>query len=149
MTPRPDISVHSPDRTLQLVVEVKSRPGASSEWAAKFRRNLLANGAVPNAPYLIIASPQRLYLWRKGPNTEVPPDFSAGTQEVLKEYLGKLAEQSPHLTEESLQIALISWLRDLTFRRPPRQDSDAERILVESGAYEAIRDGAVTSDAHR
>jgi hypothetical protein len=150
MSTGPDIAVYSPDHQLQLVVEVKSTPDPSSQWAAQFRRNLLENGALPNAPYLILVFPQRLFLWRSGPAAEVPPDYSARTSDVLREYLGSWAEHAPHLGEESLEIAVSSWLRELTSaRRAPHPESDADRILMDSGAYEAIRHGSVTSDAYR
>jgi hypothetical protein len=47
MTTGPDFAVFSPDRQLQLVVEVKGTPRTDSNWAAKLRRNLLSHGAVP------------------------------------------------------------------------------------------------------
>jgi hypothetical protein len=150
MDTAPDIAVYSPDHRLQLVVEVKSTPAASSEWAAQFRSNLLENGALPNAPFLILAFPHRLFLWRSGPAAEVPPDYSANTSDVLREYLGNWAENAPHLGEESLEIAVSSWLRELTSTmRAPRRESDPDRILMDSGAYQAIRHGSVTSDSYR
>lgn len=143
-----DIVVYSPDHRVQLVVEVKSTPAVNSEWAAKLRQNLIAHGAVPDAPYFLIALPRSLYLWRKASGAHVPPDYHAETADVLREYLGRWAERPESLGEESLQIALSSWLRDLTkTRRAPRQDSEADRMLLESGAYQAIRHGTVSSDA--
>jgi hypothetical protein len=150
MNTTPDIAVYSPDHRLQLIVEVKSTPEASSEWAAQFRASLLESGALPNAPYFILVFPQRLFLWRSGPTADVPPDYSASTSHVLREYLGSWAENSPHLGEESLEIAVSSWLRELTSTmRAPRPESDADHILMESGAYQAIRHGSVTSDSYR
>ncbi|HEX6038766.1 hypothetical protein [Longimicrobium sp.] len=144
MDTRPDIEVYSPDHRLQLVVEVKSTPGASPQWAARFRRNLLSHGAVPNAPYFLIALPDCLFLWSRSSGMNVPPDYEAATADVVREYLGSWAAGSGDLGEGSLQIAVGSWLRDLaqTFRRP-RRDSEADRMLLDSGAYQAIRNGSV------
>ncbi len=32
---RADVAVYSPDGNLQLVVEIKNRPGASAEWVTQ------------------------------------------------------------------------------------------------------------------
>ena len=38
---RVDIAVYSPDRKLQLVVEIKNKLGASAEWVTRMRHNSL------------------------------------------------------------------------------------------------------------
>lgn len=149
MDTRSDIEVYSPDHRLQLVVEVKSTPGASPAWAARFRRNLLAHGAVPDAPYFLIAVPDCLFLWSRGAGVDVPPDYEAATSDVVREYLGSWAADATDLGEGSLQIALGAWLRDLAQSvRKPRRDSEADRMLLDSGAYQAIRRGSVAFETN-
>lgn len=149
MDTRPDIEVYSLDHRLQMVVEVKSTPGVSPEWAARFRHNLLAHGAVPNAPYFLIALPDCLFLWSNGSGADRPPDYEAATADVVREYLGAWAGSADGLGEGSLQIALGSWLRDLAqASRPPRDDSEADRMLLRSGAYQAIRHGSVAFETN-
>ena len=53
MSNQADIAVSAPDERVQLVVEVKNVRGASPEWAAQLRRNLLVHGLVPNAPFFV------------------------------------------------------------------------------------------------
>ena len=57
-----DFVVHSPDDLVQLVVEVKSVKGATDEWAAKMRRNLLAYAVIPNSRFFLLALPEYFYL---------------------------------------------------------------------------------------
>ena len=52
-----DIAVYDPDGQLQLVVEIKNRLGASAEWAARLRHNLLVHSFIPRAPYFLLALP--------------------------------------------------------------------------------------------
>jgi hypothetical protein len=66
MRARPDIVVVSPDGRIQLVVEVKNHPGASEEWAADFRRNLVDHSILPQAEYFLLALPDHLFLRRTG-----------------------------------------------------------------------------------
>lgn len=151
MDTKADILVHSPDDRLQLVVEVKNRAKGSAEWAAKLRRNLVAHGAMPPAKFFLLALPDSLYLWKDtwSPR-ELPPDYIARTADILERYLGRWATASTPMAEESLQLAVSSWLRDAASSpEPPQAGSEAHRILVDSGLLEAIREGEVVSDAVR
>jgi hypothetical protein len=57
-----DLSVDNRDGQLALVVEVKRKTNASPEWAAKLRRNILAHGTFPKAPYFLMVFPDKFYL---------------------------------------------------------------------------------------
>lgn len=140
-----DIAVYSPDDGLQLIVEVKNRPQTSAEWAVRFRRNLLTHQAIPPAKYFLLALPDRLYLWKDAWNQEeAPPNYTVRTWEALRDYLASWNEQPQHLGEETLELALASWLRDVAnSTRKLRPDSEADRMLVESGLYNAIKSGEV------
>jgi hypothetical protein len=52
-----DLAIYNRDGQLALVAEVKSKLNASAEWAAQFRRNILAHGTFPKAPYFLMAFP--------------------------------------------------------------------------------------------
>jgi hypothetical protein len=146
-----DIAVYSPDGLLQLVVEAKSQQQTSRDWAARFRRNLLAHQAIPPAKYFLLAMPDHLYLWKNGVNlAEAPPDYEIPTWEVLGGYLGARNEPPRRVWEESLQLALASWLNDVaSSKRELRPESEADRLLVDSGLYEAIKSGAVHVESAR
>jgi len=146
-----DIAVYSPDGRLQLVVEAKSQQQTSPEWAARFRRNLLAHQAIPPANYFLLAMPDHLYLWKNGVNqSEARPDYEIPTWEVLGDYLGGRSEQPRRVWEESLQLALASWLNDVaSSKRELRPDSGVDRLLVDSGLYEGIKSGEVHVESGR
>src|SRR5213592_3947053 len=117
MPSRPDFVVYSPDHKLQLVVEVKGTPKSDPTWAAKLRRNLLEHGALPEAPYFLLVLPDHLYLWSHAPRNDAAlPNFQGDTREVLKSYLAHW-EASRHpspISERGLELAVQSWLTDLT-----------------------------------
>lgn len=144
-----DILVRSPNNDIQLIVEIKGRAHSSPDWAAKFRRNLIAHDAIPVSKFFLLALPDFLYLWRNGNSTEVvPPDYTVKTLSVLQKYLTRLEAAPKYIGEEGLQLALTSWLREATLpsRRPP-VGSDSYILLVESGLLDAIDNAEVTAQA--
>ena len=75
---RADVAVYSPDNRLQLIVEVKKAPRATTktrDWAELIHRNLLVHAGVPNTPYfLIVMPPDYFYLWKN----HSPSSFDRG-----------------------------------------------------------------------
>jgi hypothetical protein len=111
----------------------------------KFRQNLLAHDAIPRANYFLLALPDQLYLWKDAWNQEAShPHYVVRTWDALRDYLSSWTEPPQQLGEEKLELALTSWLRDLTnLTRKLRPDSEADRMLVDSGLYDAIKSGMV------
>ena len=145
MKPFADIVVSSPDNEIQLVVEVKNRKGATDEWAAKMRRNLVTHGIIPASKFFLLVLPEYLYLWRNnvGPNL-VPPDYKISSKEALKGYLEDM--NLDELSEQSLELLIGSWLKNLTSSRVSKELQPELRWLFESGLYEKIKGGSVLTE---
>ena len=142
MALRADIVIESPDRRRILVVECKRAQDASKQQAVRWRRNFVAHGLDSEVPYFLLAFPTGLYLWRANANIEAPPDFTAPAQDVLKRYLGSIADQPGGPLEESLEIAFSTWLSDLAHGvRQPDALSEADQMLVTSGLFEKMKGG--------
>jgi len=148
MSNQVDIAVSAPDERVQLVVEVKNVRGASPEWAAQLRRNLLVHGLVPNAPYFLLALPDRFYLWKAGATLPdaVPADYTVDTRDVLGSYTDRLGLPLTDLSEPSLELLVTSWLHDLIdYDLTGNGDTPLQHWLVDSGLYQAIKHGSVTT----
>src|SRR2546421_4499586 len=82
-----------------LLVEVKNMRDTSESWAAQFRRNMLAHGRLPLAPFFLIATPERMYFWRQ--DDAMPPEalaqFTMDAASELKPYFEKFG-QTPEKT---------------------------------------------------
>ena len=141
----PDIVAYSADGRLQMVGEVKSGQPGSPAAAVKVRRNLLAHGAFPRAPFFAVFYPQQLYLWKDGASTTEGPDSTARITDILHEYLGNWSSNPEQLAEESLLIALSAWFRDVAGQNR-RSSSEADRVAIESGLSRAISHGAVNAE---
>jgi hypothetical protein len=139
-----DIAVYGPDNQLALAVEVKSIPNRSPEWAARFRRNLLAHQHVPNAPYFMFVLPDRIYLWVDSDIDEgtVEPTYDIDAQPILHDYFAQTGFQAEQLGSQSLELIVASWLSQLIHQDVDELD-DSLTWLVESGLYEAIAGGFV------
>lgn len=147
---RADIAVFSADGKLQLIVEVKNRRNASREWAMNARRNLYVHSMLPTAPYFLLALPDHFYLWRQTDsiNPSVAPDYEVPAQPMLAAYIDEERTPLEQMNEYSLELIVASWLMsfvsaDVTFETVEVH----ERWLLESGLYEAIKNGEVRAEA--
>lgn len=144
-----DFVVYAQDDTICVVVEAKSTSNGSAEWAAELRHNLLTHQAVPHAPYFLLALPRRFYLWKDAPATEaVLPHYQIDPQVMLPLYLRELSVPLDQLSVDGWEFVVAAWLDDLVGKSPHHDLSTAaHQWLVESGLYDAVRNGTVTAQA--
>jgi len=141
MTFSADIIVESHYRRPILMVKCRGAQGTSNQYATRWRQNLIEHGLDPEVPYFLLAFPTRLFLWRANANIEAPPDFAAPAQDVLRRYLGPIADL-PGGPRQSLELVFHFWLDDLAQElRQPDPLSEAEQMLVTSGLLEKIKGG--------
>lgn len=139
-----DFIVRSPDDRVVLVVEAKRRTNASREWAAQMRRNLSAYGVVRDAPYFLLALPDKFFLWKHPPALQaVPPDYEFDARPALRPYLELLRYPVEELSPASFESIVRLWLEDLV-----REDGgNGARWLHATGLDEQLRNGVVTAPA--
>ena len=149
MTNGADIAVFSADSTLKLIVEVKGNRGVGLEWASQFRRNLLAHHAIPRSPFFLLALPDHMYLWKNGSEvveTRVP-DFVIDSSPIVAAFLDETRELTAN-SSQGLELVFASWLNLLTISGLSEDKAAPhERWLLESGLYEAIKNGSVETGA--
>lgn len=148
-----DIAVYAQDGTLQLVVEVKNKAGASAEWVAQMRRDLLAYSVIPKSPYFLLALPDFFHLWKNAWQddrfvpADAPPDYTIEAAEALAAYLDGPALSLNTISEDGLELLVISWLDDLVRYARPHGEGNTSAWLFDSGLYQAIRNGSVVTEA--
>ena len=124
-----------------LVAEVKRRLGTSEQWAARFRRNMLAHGFLPKALFFLIATPERMYFWKQDQHG-VPdqlPGFTLDAAKVLKPYLDKLDTTPQAVGEQALELLVSSWLSDIARTDEVHLKHDpSTRWLAESGLIDSL-----------
>lgn len=97
-----------------LVAEVKAMRGTTSAWAARLRRNLAAHGMVASAPYFLLATPDKFYVWeQKQPGlAEVLPTHTADARDLLGPYLSRAGLSEKLVSGKSFELIVGAWLRD-------------------------------------
>jgi hypothetical protein len=146
MSPRWDVAVYDRDNKLVLVVEIKKKLGASPEWAARLRRNIFAHGSFPNAPYFLMAFPDRFYLW-SDPDTldlNTAPSYAIDPRPILQPYLEPSNLVLDQISGSSLELIVTSWLSRLIHSGASSDELDStQRWLTDSGLYAAIEQGSL------
>jgi len=141
-----DLVVYDRNGQLKVIVEVKNKTGTSSEWAAKLRRNILAHGGVPEVDFYLIATPDRLYLWKGAGNEPIPiqPAYEADPRPIFKHYFDRARLDPTDVSGPVFEMVVASWLGDIMrFDEQAQKLANDERWLVESGFLDAIKDGRI------
>lgn len=145
-----DLSVDNRNGQLTLVVEVKRKTNVSPEWAAKLRRNILAHGTFPNAPYFLMAFPDRFYLWSNAKPYQVQsePTFTIDASPILQPYVERAGVAADQISEASLELIIASWLGEIIHSNQlPENIDDSQKWLFESGLYAALAGGKLEHGA--
>lgn len=136
---RADVAAYSPDRKLQLVVEVASNtvePASARNQALKIHRNLLAHSGIPPAPYfLLYLHPGHFYLWMNSHAQE--PAYAIDDENLLKPYLNPAVSPDSSLSYQ-LESAVARWLEDVAHAKQP-----LAHWLVESGLDDVLRNSSI------
>jgi hypothetical protein len=145
MATQPDFFLYDRIGRLAAVIEISAKRGTSSEWAAEFRRNILAYfEAFRGAPLFLLVTPDRLYLWKDAPtdledeSPPVPPDYEVDGGPLFSRYLERTRLKLEEISRPAFELIVMSWLGDLIRQTPDVLGIDG---LEDSGLPEAARDG--------
>jgi hypothetical protein len=141
-----DLSVDDRSGQRILVVEVKTKRNASPKWAAQLRRNILAHGTFPKAPYFLMVFPDRFYLWTGADDQpeQREPDYSIDARPILQPYFEQAGVSEDKISSQSFEMIMASWLGKIIHASEPLEDTDASQgWLIESGLYDAITAGNI------
>lgn len=143
MATQPDIRLYGRDGHLVLVADIRAKQGTSVEWAAMLRRNLLEGEEFPAVKFFLIATPDRLYLWKDSGKDPVlvPPTYIIDARSALKPYFERLGNRA-HISKEVFELLVTAWLSGLVYWRESPKGIDREQgWLTESRFLDAIKNG--------
>lgn len=149
MADRWDIAVYNQEDRLTLAVEVKNKLNTSAAWAAQLRRNILAHGTFPNAPYFLLAFPDRFYLWADTSRQPVmrEPDYTIDARPLLRSYFQQMGVTPEEVSSQSLEFIVSSWLGKIVHAEPGDQAPDeVPQWLLESGLHQALAQGSFSHE---
>jgi hypothetical protein len=142
-----DLAVYDRSGQPILAVAVKAKSESTPDWAAMFRRNLLAHGFSSHTPYFLIAALDRIYFWRESKLPDSlepkPPDVWFEAADVFRPYLPQTGS-SLRVGESSLELAVSGWLTELfQGRGTERISAKASDWLRREGLLDALREGTL------
>jgi hypothetical protein len=70
---------------------------------------MLSHGILPWARYFLIATPERMYLWKQDQvnSAEVPPEFTMDAAKVFQPYFQKLHQDPSKIGAEAFELLSI------------------------------------------
>ncbi|MGH8557523.1 MAG: hypothetical protein ACRESZ_08690 [Methylococcales bacterium] len=145
-SPHADLTLYDRDGRLVAIAEVKNKHGTSSDWAAKFRRNLLVHGGYFQADFFLLVSPDRLYIWK---NASIKPILIQPTYEIdarpfFAPYFERARVNPENSSGQAFELVVAAWLADLM--RSEEQEEivpEGPSVLAESGFLAAVRQGRI------
>jgi hypothetical protein len=145
-----DVIILGRDNSLQLIVEAKNRLNTPAQWAIEYRRNLFKYDAIEDSPFFMVAFPDKIFLWKNSRHTNplAHPDYEVDATKMLSAYVGGDTERLHRLANPIFKFLVDAWLGGvISFGIENREDRADYDWMVESGLYEAIRDGEIEYEA--
>lgn len=77
---------------------------------------MLSHGMLPRSKYFLIATPERMYLWKqeRADPGEAPPEFTIDAEKVFRPYFQKLQQEPLNIGPEAFELVVLTWLSDIT-----------------------------------
>ena len=141
-----DLIAYNPEGQIELIAEIKSKIDTSRAWATRMRRNMLAHDFAPASRFLLLALPDRLYLWKDAGNTPelIEPTYEFDALPFFQPYYDRATISPDQLNGPSFELIVTSWLNELIRSGIPTTVPDAQRqSLQESGILEALHGASI------
>lgn len=145
-----DIFAFDKNGQLALIAEVKNKRGTSSDWAAKMRRNMYAHGYLPEAPYFLLALPDKFYLWKNAGSAveALEPTQQFDPKALLQQYYDKFGISTNGMAGTSFEMIVVLWLNRILDARNPEELYDGEHELpIDSELFNTLQGGRIELDA--
>ncbi len=150
MNSRADLAVYNSEGELKIVVEIKGRHGTTTDWATHTRRNMAAHGNLSNVDFFIIATKDRLYVWKKSGNKPelVKPTYEIDLRSELERYFKASKLESNDISGYALELLIATWLNDISHSTLFKEKNrNVQNWISESGIMNAVENGRVEFEA--
>jgi hypothetical protein len=143
--PQADFAVYDRSGQLAAVAEAKRKAGTSTDWAAMWFRNFIQH-AQSTPPYLLLATPDTVYLWQRGLAASSPPRVLRGS-DIFRTYFERSHLTAGDVSPQAFELIVGDWLHDVLSDLWQPVNADLRVPFVESGFLDAVRQGRVESQA--
>jgi hypothetical protein len=146
VTQQADLVIYNPEGEMVLAAEVKNRIGTSRAWAMHMRRNLLAHGMFPQSRFLLLALPDRLYLWDQagGVDEWAEPTYELDGRSLLQGYYEGAHATPDTISSQSFELIVVAWLNELILSGESAHLSSVDKqALARCGFLAALKDANI------
>ena len=140
-----DFAVFDQKGQLAVIAEAKKKTGADPRWAAEWFRNFAARQHSPAPPFVLLATPQTLYLW-KGTEKASEPTVAADARSLFAAYLRNSNLEVSSISGSTFEFIVGAWLEDVSNGLWQPSGPEERRVLADSGLLEALENGRVVAD---
>jgi hypothetical protein len=142
-----DFAVFNQDGQLAAIAEAKKKSDAGPGWATAWFRNYLAHQQSSAPPFVLLVTPEKLYLWKRPSEGSSPePTAVADARRLFSSYLRRSNLEPADLSSRTFEFIVGAWLNDLShhlwFPTAPEETS----AFVDTGLLEAVENGRVVAD---
>lgn len=130
---------YGPDRRLVAAVEAKRVLDTTIEWATKLRRNIVTHAMLEDVPYLVLATPDRIYIWKAPLAADAKPTAVIDGLTAFAPYYERVGVDARHIQPMAFELIVLWWLSDVAAR-----PSDYVSALRDTGLLEALAGAEVT-----
>jgi hypothetical protein len=142
-----DFAVFDQAGQLAVIAEAKKKSGADSKWAIAWFRNYLAHQRTSAPRFVLLATPERLYLWKR-PSQESSPEPTAMTdaRRLFSSYLQRSNLDPADLSSRTFEFIVGAWLNDLSHHLWQPSAPEEISAFVDTGLLDAVENGRVVAD---
>lgn len=141
-----DFSIFDRTGRLAVIAEAKKRNGTDSRWATEWLQNYLRRQQGSPPPFVLLATPERLYLWKRPVETAGLEPTVMNARRLFSSYLRTQSLETTDISRPVFEFMVGTWLRDLALGLWQPSGPEERQAFVESGLLEAVEDGEVVAD---
>jgi hypothetical protein len=141
-----DFAVFNEQGELTAVAEAKKKSNVDRNWATAWFRNYLAHQPRSRPAFVLLATPDKLYLWKRPSEaTSAEPTAVADAQRLFAGYLQRSTHGVSDLSGLTFELVVGAWLNDLSQHVWLPIAPDEVSALVETGFFDAVENGRVVA----
>lgn len=142
-----DFAVFSQDGQLAAIAEAKKKTDTRPGWATAWFRNYLAHQRSSAPPFVLLATPEKLYVWKRPLEASSPePTAVADARRLFSSYLRRSNLDPADLSSRTFEFIVGAWLNDLSHHLWRPSAPEEVSAFVETGLLEAVENGRVVAD---
>jgi len=138
-----DFAVFNEDGQLIAIAEANRKLNTDARWASDWLRNFATYQRTPMPPFVLLATPEKLYVWKQQPD---PDSFEPIAVTNARRLFSSYTNYDPvDLSKPGFEFIVGAWLDNMSHGLWQPSEPDDVRAFVETGLLEAVQNGRVVA----